>query len=212
MRKGADEMYKGKYSRERRQRPALWAALALALVLTLTAGGTLAYLVSNTDEVTNTFTPASPGIEVPEVIEGNAKTSIQVENTGDINVYVRVMLVASYQKEVNGKYEVCGSHAFEAKVPDFTLGTGWDKGADGYYYYKTALASGATTHNLLATKIELSQKENCCKMHIDVLAQAIQAEPDSVVGETWSNSKVTVTGNSGTLTVASKTNEGGERS
>lgn len=201
-------MYKGKYSRERRQRPALWAALALALVLTLTAGGTLAYLVSNTDEVTNTFTPASPGIEVPEVFDKNAKTSIQVKNTGDINVYVRVMLVASYQKEVNDKYEVCGSHAFEAKVPDFTLDDDWVKGADGYYYYKTALASGATTDNLLATgaKIELSQKENCCKMHIDVLAQAIQAEPDSVVGETWSNSKVTVTGDSGTLTVAAKTN------
>lgn len=201
-------MYKGKYSRERRQRPALWAALALALVLTLTAGGTLAYLVSNTDEVTNTFTPASPGIEVPEEFDKNAKTSIQVKNTGDINVYVRVMLVASYQKEVDGGYEVCGSHAFEAKVPDFTPSDGWVKGADGYYYYKTALASGATTDNLLATgaTIELSQKGNCCKMHIDVLAQAIQAEPDSVVGDTWSNSKVTVTGNSGKLTVAAKTN------
>lgn len=201
-------MYKGKYSRERRQRPALWAALALALVLTLTAGGTLAYLVSNTDEVTNTFTPASPGIEVPEEIVGNAKTSIQVKNTGDINVYVRVMLVASYQKEVNGKYEVCGSHIPEPEVTDFTPGTDWVKGDDGYYYYTKALASDATTNNLLAdgAKIELSQKENCCKMHIDVLAQAIQAEPDSVVGETWSNSKVTVTGDSGTLTVAAKTN------
>lgn len=200
-------MYKGKYSRERKRRPALWAALALALVLTLTAGGTLAYLVSNTGAVTNTFTPAKPKIEIVEKFDGEVKKEITVKNTGDINVYVRVMLVASYQDAAG----VCGTHA--DKVPSSVLpdsdynNTDWVKGSDGYYYYRTALASGATTNNLLAKgkTIVLNQQENCCKMHVDVLAQAIQAEPDSVVGETWSNSKVKVTGNSGTLTVKTKT-------
>lgn len=211
MRKGADEMYKGKYSRERRRRPALWAALALALVLTLTAGGTVAYLFTNTDAVTNTFTPANTGITIVENFDGEVKEEITVKNTGDIPVYVRVMLVASYQKEVNGKYEVCGSqHTPEVKVPDFTLGTDWVKGDDGYYYYTKSVSAQGETGSLIATDSSITLTKDPDHdgyvMHIDVLAQAIQAEPDSVVNTTWSNSKVTVTGNSGTLTVKTKTN------
>lgn len=179
MRKGADEMYKGKYSRERRRRPALWAALALALVLTLTAGGTVAYLFTNTDAVTNTFTPAEPGIEIVEKFDGTYKEEITVKNTGDITVYVRVMLVASYQNEAG---EVCGTHT--AAEPTFTLGTDWVKIGD-YYYYKKAVPAEQSTGNLLGTSITLDENQDCCKMHVDVLAQAIQAEPTDAVINSW---------------------------
>lgn len=175
-------MYKGKYSRERRRRPALWAALALALVLTLTAGGTLAYLVSNTGAVTNTFTPANTKIEIDEPgWNGTTKSSILVKNTGDINVYVRVMLVASYQ---NADGVVCGTHT--AAEPTFTLGTDWVKIGD-YYYYKKAVPAEQSTGNLLGTSITLTKDpdHDDYVMHIDVLAQAIQAEPDSAIQDAW---------------------------
>lgn len=173
-------MYKGKYSRERRRRPALWAALALALVLTLTAGGTVAYLFTNTDAVTNTFTPASTGIEVPEEFDKNAKTSIKVKNTGDIPVYVRVMLVASYQNDAG---EVCGTH-----TPNHTINydtTNWILIGDYYYYKKPVAANNGETENLLAANISMDTDQDGCKEHIDVLAQAIQAEPTDAVINSW---------------------------
>lgn len=194
-------MYKGKYSRERRRRPALWAALALALVLTLTAGGTVAYLFTNTDAVTNTFTPAKTSIDIPEDFNGEIKKNVKVKNTGDIDVYVRAMIVVTWQNdagEVHATAPVVGT--------DYTMtgssDTEWVVGADGYYYYTSKVAPNGSTDILLTDckPVEGKTPENY-HLVVDVLAQAIQAEPDSVVNETWSNSKVTVTGNNGTLTV-----------
>lgn len=181
-------MYKGKYSRERRRRPALWAALALALVLTLSVGGTVAYLFMGTDPVVNTFTPGDAEVTIVEKFENNIKSSIKVENKGNIDVYVRVMLVASYQNDEG----VCATHTAELNSPilpdsDYNS-TDWIKGSDGYYYYKTAVAAGNTTNDLLGANksITLDQKtEDDCKMHVDVLAQAIQAQPDNAVKDAW---------------------------
>lgn len=188
-------MYKGKYSRERRRRPALWAALALALVLTLSVGGTVAYLFTNTDPVTNTFTPAEAKVEIEENFDGTYKTEIKVKNEGNIPVYVRVMLVASYQKDDG----ICAVHTAELTSPILLDGdynsTDWVKGSDGYYYYKTKVAADSTTTDLLGTNksITLGQHEGCCKMHVDVLAQAIQAQPDSAIKDAWG---VTISGGS----------------
>lgn len=196
-------MYKGKYSRERRRRPALWAALALALVLTLTAGGTLAYLVANTDAVTNTFTPANTGIEIPEEFDGQVKNNVKVKNTGDIDVYVRAMIVVTWQKngEVYATAPVAGT--------DYTISigsnTGWTKGADGYYYYTSALKPNVSTGNLIDTCQPVAGKApEGYTLVVDVLAQAIQAEPDSVVTDVWKSGVSGVNNNDGTLTV--KTN------
>lgn len=202
-------MYKGKYSRERRRRPALWAALALALVLTLSVGGTVAYLFTNTESVTNTFTPAETKIDIEEKFDGEKKTSITVKNEGNIDVYVRVMLVATYQNDEG----VCATHTAELNsliLPDDDYNsTDWIKGSDGYYYYKTAVAAGKTTNDLLknGTTITLYEKtDDGCKEHIDVLAQAIQAQPDEAVQQAWSSDKVTVSvGTDGNLTVSPKT-------
>lgn len=198
-------MYKGKYSRERRRRPALWAALALALVLTLTAGGTVAYLFTNTDAVTNTFTPAKTSIDVPEEFDGKVKKNVTVQNTGDIDVYIRAMIVVTWQDKDGNVYATA-----PVKGTDYTISlgnnTGWTAGADGYYYYGSALKPSASTGKLIDTCKPVAGREpKDYTLVVDVLAQAIQTEPDSVVGAAWSNNKVTVTGNNGTLTVEPKT-------
>ena len=46
------------------------ALVALLVLLCCTVAGTLAYLVTNTDPVTNTFTPASVSTEVNEDFDG----------------------------------------------------------------------------------------------------------------------------------------------
>ena len=148
--------------------------IALALILILAVGGTVAYIFTQTGPVINTFTPTEAKITVDEEISGNQKTSITVENisTG-VPVYIRVALVANMIDED-------GNVTGAASVPTFTLGENWFEGSDGYYYYTKAVPVGESTGNLLKSPMTLSEN-----MQVVVLADAIQAEPKQAVIDAW---------------------------
>lgn len=148
--------------------------IALALILVLAVGGTVAYIFTQTDPVINTFTPTEAKITVDEDTNSNQKTSITVKNisTG-VPVYIRVALVANMIDEA-------GNVTGAADVPTFTLGENWIKGSDGYYYYKTPVQVGQSTGNLLAAPMKLANN-----MQVVVLADAIQAEPTTAVTQAW---------------------------
>ena len=151
------------------------AAIAIILVVVMTIGGTVAFLMDSTESVINKFTPASSGITIEEEVKENCKTEIAVKNTGDTGAYIRVSLVANY-------YDENGNITGGAAVPDFTNSEKWFLGNDGYYYYKLPVAAGDVTDNLLASESKMQLKDN---MQVTVLAQSIQASPTSVVHDKW---------------------------
>lgn len=142
------------------------AALLVSLVLVLTAvlGATIAYLSSETPSVTNTFEPASVTCMINEKFnsDNTAKTEVTVTNTGNIPAYIRVAVVAN---KVDGKGNLI------AGTPEITisLGADWVKSGN-YYYYTKAVAPDAFTGNLLASNIDLTNKQ------VTVFAEAIQAD------------------------------------
>ena len=148
--------------------------IALALILVLVVGGTVAYIFTHTGPVINTFTPADAKITVNEEISSNQKTSITVvNNSTGVPVYIRVALVANM---IDKDKNVTGA----ADVPTFTLGDDWKEGSDGYYYYTKAVPVGGSTGNLLQTPMTLSEN-----MQVVVLADAIQAIPKQAVIDAW---------------------------
>ena len=148
--------------------------IALALILVLAVGGTVAYIFTQTGPVINTFTPADAKITVDEEISSNLKTSITVANNSTgVPVYIRVALVANM---IDKDENVTGA----ASVPTFTLGENWFKGNDGYYYYTKAVPVGESTGNLLKSPMTLSEN-----MQVVVLADAIQAMPKQAVIDAW---------------------------
>ena len=147
--------------------------IALALILVLAVGGTVAYIFTQTDPVINTFTPTEAKITVNEETNDNLKTSITVvNNSTGVPVYIRVALVANMIDEAGN---VTG-----ADVPTFTRGDNWIEGSDGYYYYTKAVPVGESTGNLLKSPMTLSEN-----MQVVVLADAIQAEPTTAVTQAW---------------------------
>lgn len=196
-------MYQGKHGNDHRgrapRRPRMsrtvMVALALVLVLGLAIGGTVAYLVTNTSAITNTFTPASVPNTPVEEFDGTTKTSIQVENEGNIAAYVRVKLV-TYRVDDNGS-QIGGA----ATIPTFTPANGWfEKG--GYYYYTTAVEPGSTSLNLLPTggiKLQQYTDADGGKQVIEVLTESIQSVPASAVENAWGvavvNGNLTTGGN-----------------
>ena len=148
--------------------------IALALILVLAVGGTVAYIFTQTDPVINTFTPSEAKITITEETNDNQKTEITVKNTSTgVPVYIRVALVANM---IDKDENVTGA----ASVPTFTLGKDWIKGSDGYYYYTEPVPVGQSTGNLLKAPMELSEN-----MQVVVLADAIQAVPKQAVIDAW---------------------------
>lgn len=169
MRKGERKMYRGTHvapRRRRRNNPVL-LVISLVLVLALAVGGTVAWLTSVTDPVTNVFVPGTGGTNIDEDIVNNAKTKIVIENKGNIDAYVRVKLVINCIDE-NGNV-VAGA------VPSVSYdGTKWDL-INGCYYYKGVVEENGETTNLLADRATIPLTgENGVRYEVNVIAQTIQ--------------------------------------
>ena len=148
--------------------------IALALILVLAVGGTVAYIFTQTGPVINTFTPADAKITVDEQTSSNQKTEIIVKNNSTgVPVYIRVALVANM---IDKDENVTGA----ASVPTFTPGDNWIVGNDGYYYYTEPVPVGGSTGNLLQSPMTLDEN-----MQVVVLADAIQAMPKQAVIDAW---------------------------
>lgn len=168
--------------RKRRGRMAT-VVLSLVLLLALAVGGTVAWLNARTPKVTNTFTPAHVTCEVEETFDKTTgvKTDVNVKNTSDIDVYIRVKLV-TYRTNDAGQH-IGGT----AELPAFTLGENWVE-KDGYYYYTLPVAPGKTPAANLADKMTLTASYDDAdggKQALDVMAEAIQSTPEEAVADAW---------------------------
>ena len=157
-------------------------AIAAVLLLSATVTGTLMYLVSKTTAVTNTFKPAEVTCEVQEDFNGTVKKDVTVKNTSNIDAYLRVKLV-TYRVNADGE-RIGGT----AAIPSFTPGEGWFE-KDGFYYYKSPVAPDAKPANDLIgndgiTLVKYTDADGGRQV-IEVIAEAIQSVPTSVVKEYW---------------------------
>lgn len=161
----------GKSSHTAKKASAL--TIAIILILVMAIGGTVAFLVTHTDQIVNTFQPTDVTCEINEEFNDNntVKTSAVVENTGKIPAYIRVAVVAN---TVDAEGNITGA----ADVSNKLAGSGWTKVGD-YYYYNGVVKPNETTGNLLAEGIDLND------IQVTILASAIQAEPTNAVAEAW---------------------------
>lgn len=171
------------------------AAAAVVLVATTAISGAVAFLSDTTSSVTNTFKPAEVETKTDEDWDGVTKANVKFENTGDMDVYIRANFIISIQdkdKNLYAKQPVAGT--------DYTItmgsSTNWKKGSDGFYYYTKAVKSGESTDVLIDEIKTLIPESDGLFLDVQVLSQAIQADPDDAVKEAWG-----MTASNGVLTV-----------
>ena len=181
-------MFAGKKINENSERkPAFktWMLMVSVLVIAAaTIGGTVAFLASDTDAVVNTFTYATPGIDIPEEIEGGVKSNVKVTNESDFDAYVRAMVVVIW-KDTSGN--VSAVEPLKGTDYTMTMGSGNWVEKDGYYYYKMPVKAGADT-DVLITKCEKTVGASIPEgydLSVEVVAELIQAEPAAAVLEAW---------------------------
>ena len=183
-------MYHGKYEarhlqrrHKRRSKKTGMLFLSLLLVIGMVVGGTVAWLSTKSAPITNTFLPSKVACQVQEEFNSTTgvKTNVNVENTGDIDAYIRVKLV-SYRTNDAGQH-IGGT----AELPEFNLGKGWVEHG-GYYYYTKPVKPNQKPEAALTKEMKL--KVNCDgadggHQAIDVMAEAIQSTPAKAVKEAW---------------------------
>lgn len=169
-----------------RKKSALLLAVLVALI-TLIAGTTAAFLITDTDWLTNVFSPSKVSCEIVENFDGLTKRDVQIQNTGKTDAYIRATVVVTWmsenQNEVTAATPVPGT--------DYTItyssSGGWIQGRDGYWYYTQPVkANGGLTETLV---------ENCTVvdgrapdgfyLSVEIVASAIQSSPTQVVEDEW---------------------------
>lgn len=166
--------------------------LSLCLIFALAVGTTVALLVAHTNAVTNTFTAAESKITIEEKTDNGSKSEIYVKNEGTATSYVRVKLVMNWVSD-DGKTISAAPVKIDVKYDTDK----WFLGTDGIYYYKTPVGPKDSDNNMTANLLqedspitEPTDKPDGCHLEVTVLAESIQAAPDSAVTEAWKVVKV----------------------
>ena len=169
--------------------------VSLVLLLTITVGGTLAYLMATSGPIENTFTPSRVTTDVDETISPTEKKDVKITNTGDTQAYIRAAVVVTWQNsngDVYGQKPIAGTD-YEITYVAGAIGTKdcWVEGKDGYYYYTSPVDVGASTGILIKSctaKATAPEGYNLC---VEILGSGIQSVPAKAV-EDWSNGLYTV--------------------
>ena len=159
-----------------------WILIAAAVILMM-VGGVVAYLSATTGAVTNDFTAdkvVNPTIE--ESFDGTTKTNVKV-NVGNpgYGVYVRAAIVVTW-KDAGGN--VLGTAPVAGTDYEIAFGSGWFKGADGYYYHKAMVESGVTSDLIVSCKPIDGKTPAGYGLDVEIMAQIVQALGTTDTGNT----------------------------
>lgn len=182
-------MYNGKRVNKRtaaRAKRKTALLVSLILLFTMTMGATVAFLIDQTQEEKNVFTPAEVPPTIVEKFENNVKENVRVTNLGDVDAYIRAAIVVTWQDtQGNVAPVVPGEDDYTLEI---STTDGWSaKQADGYYYYLSPVAandpkSDADTTGVLISKATQNVEMDGYTLSIEILAQTIQVEGTDAKG------------------------------
>ena len=147
--------------------------VALALVLCIAGGATLAFLMVTTPSLTNVFQYGHVTCAVQEEFDGTTKSDVSIKNTGDTQSYIRVKLVFTW-KDKDGNVSAQPVTDQDYKM-DLNKVDWFEK--DGYYYYTKALTPGEVTAPIFTAvtfKADMGNEYQNATATVDVSAQAVQ--------------------------------------
>lgn len=158
--------------------------VSLALVLALGLGATLAYIATATDPVPNSFEPRKVEVSISENFNRKVKSDVTFSNEVDIPVFVRATLAVWWtdaEGTIVSQPEGCSWSGGEVLA-------GWTKIGDIFYYNKALSPKGQSgdTTTIMLSAIEAQiPNESGHELNVDVLYEAIQAEPSTAVQDAW---------------------------
>ena len=164
----------------------------VALILGI-VGGTVAYLVTNSGDVENTFQPSRVACAVDETFKHSMNKSVKIQNTGDTTAYIRAAVVFTWQDQDGNVAAIPPVKDTEYSIT-WTM-ENWEKSGD-YYYYKVPVEPGQFTGVLFTdcwciTAANVPSDYDLC---VEVLADAVQSSPAQAVIDAWGEEAANLVG------------------
>lgn len=189
------DRYRHSNGRYRIHKRPLILVLALVLLAGLGVGATLGLLHTRTEAVQNEFTYGKVSCRVQESFEKEnsfyAKRNVCIQNTGNTDAYIRVMLVFNW-KDKDGNVFVTKPVINRDFQIDLAPDNGWivsQNDVGTYFYYKDPVPPGKETQvliNGLRQDVGVKGPENGkYGLSAEIVAEAIQAEPSDAVSDAW---------------------------
>lgn len=162
--------------------------LSFVLIMTTVVTGVVAYLIAQSTKLSNEFQPVEVTCEVQETFANNVKSDVYVQNTGDVDAYIRATVIANWVSDDEKVYSQAPKEGTDYKLEWGQ--EGWILKDDGFWYYQNAVAPvkiepDAKTDNLIVKAEAVTDSPDGFHLEIQVLATAIQANPEKVVEEAW---------------------------
>lgn len=185
-------MYQGKRHKRSRRRSGKSAALlvSLLLILTVTVGGTIAFLMDSDGPLHNLFNPSQITTEVEETVKDNTKSNVSIKNTGNTDAWIRAAVVITWQDKDGNVY---GQAPVENTDYTIELGSSeWLLGTDGFYYWSSPVAAGDATGILITKCTSKNTAPDEYYLTVEIIASGIQSKPTHVFGTEWASSGYSV--------------------
>lgn len=185
---------KVKAPKKKLSKKSLTLVVSVLLIAIFAVGGTLAWLNTKTRGMTNTFTPGKVTTEVEENLDNDTKSDVKIKNTGNIDAYIRAMVVVTWKNEAG---EVVYGSAPREGI-DYNIEydmTDWVLGSDGFYYYTKTVAPSDTTSVLIKSCSPVADRSPVDKysaddptnyyLSVEIVSSGIQSVPTSTVESSW---------------------------
>ncbi len=161
--------------------------VCIIAVICIGVGSTLAYNNAFTDTLVNSFFPGDISAEVTEEFNGEIKEHVQIKNTSERSkAYIRAYYVVTW-KDANGNVYSQKPVAGEDYTYRMGSNSNWDfTTSDGYCYYALPVAPGESTPDFIRELKPIAGRSPAgYHLEVDIIAEAIQANPTSIVKNEW---------------------------
>ena len=167
-----------------KQSLAIKLVICLILLLMISVGGTIAFVVTHTSEIRNTFTESVVKCEVDETFKDNVKSNVSIKNTGDTTAYIRAFVNVTWMNE-SGEVASVSPKSTDYRI-DYS-DSGWLEGSDGYWYYSLPVQPNNNTAVLINSceLLETASAPDGYYLSVEIVCSAIQSTPVSVVRDIW---------------------------
>lgn len=155
----------------------LYILLTVFALVTAIAAPVIAQFIKNSGNVVNKLSPAdSVNPTIVETFDDKAVKKDVYFKVGetDYPVYVRAAIVFTWQQKDGTVY-----FSQPTKGIDYTLylnSTDWEKGSDGFYYFKKPVKSGGETSVLIESCEQIKEAPtDGYTLSVEIIAQTVQA-------------------------------------
>lgn len=156
----------------------------------LVCGSVVAYMFKKETTEEKVFELGEVSCEVIDIKNNtnNTITSITVQNTGNLESYIRVKVISYWVQNVNGENQRTPKASI---IPEILLKSGWIHDGNGIYYYKVSVSPQMFTGEMLSSPITLIEEDGQ-KQVVEIFAESIQALPSNAAADAWG---ITIDGN-----------------